>query len=360
MVIKTVDLTTKEENTAIMTDCVQSSNDVHNFIDCAFDKNGGVHVCGNCHATPAYYYKASSYTLSDITKSNAFDEIVNATYPFFLNNGNDLYFTIRSGVSGNSMDYSYKYNESNGTWSKTKETPTADGTDGKGGTAYFARWVSMSDGYIYGAFNWRRTDDMKTNKDILVVKTNDFINFYSAGGTQMQLPINNTNDSAAVVIRTNENVGIANQWYVTMHEFNGKPVVVWMMYDENGYSNIFAGYFNNGGWVTKQISHNEWKWEFERVAGTDAYMLDYSVVQMDKYLVIDVYSAFYGTMRYYLDDSMEAIKEERITEKYYGEPNVHTMLKRYGKGFISKAFTGRGRGNHPNSNFYRNGKFVIT
>ena len=360
LVVETYDIVNCVWNSAVLSECVQSTHDVHCYIDLNFDARGGLHIFANCHATPVFYFYARDYTLQSIeNRSSVFLHDANkATYPFIVRNKNELYYIVRSGVSGNSIDLSYKYNQDTEAWTKTKAVPTADGTNGKGGTAYFGKWVTMSDGYSYNSFCWRRTQDMITNKDILVIKTKDFEHFYSVDGKEMELPITNLNDGNAVVTRTDENSGIVNQWYTTMHEFNGHPIVVWMQYDNDGYSNIFFAYYEKK-WIINKVSDFKWKWRFSKVAGTDMTFLNYDVEIINGFLKINVCSKFFDGCAYIYDDHCNFVEKIGYNGYSYGEDRNRAYLTKRFNGIKAIAITERGRGNHHYAAMTK-GRLIIT
>lgn len=274
--------------------------DSHNYWSIIIDQSNGIHIMGNCHSSSLYYlYGANCLNLETISVSNKLLDN-NATYPDFVSSSNGLFATYRNGSSGNSSNIAFKFNEQTKIFSRTTDKPFADGTNGKGGTAYFGKWIKH-DNWFYNAWCWRRTLDAATNNQINLIKTQDFIDFYSQKGDKLVLPITRSNNPNYCIDNVPENSGLINQWFIIPFIFNGQVHVWYMKNDENGNNNIYLVHPHNNGYKTIKITNFNYQWRLYGIGTVDISTIQVVPIDNGDYLVMHIKHLFCSNNSYYID-----------------------------------------------------------
>lgn len=285
--------------------------DAHNYLAIGIDGSGGVHVAGNAHNSAINYFYGTSYlNLATIARSTKLSDS-SSTYPeFMLDDSGNFYYTIRVGSSGSSTNIVYKWDGTN--WNRTTSQPIADGSNNRGGTAYFGEWVKLNN-WFYNAWCWRRLgEDESTNNQVNLIKTQDFATFYGYKGEQLTLPITRTENPAYCIDNVPEGSNLLNQWGIKPFTFNNKLCVWYTKNDESGYPNLFIAYpDNNNNYTIKQVSQYKYvpsgatSGEISRLLS----MLTASVRDCGLYLEVNLQHQVLGKETLILDTSFE------VTEK---------------------------------------------
>ena len=315
----TKDIATKEFNT------IKAGNDSHNYWAISVDTVNGVHVMGNCHGSKLYYlYGADCMDLETIAISDKLSD-TKATYPDFMRNSNLFFATYRNGGSGNSLNYAYLFDSVAKTFTKTTNSPFADGTGGKGGTAYFGKWIELN-GWFYNAWCWRTTGDVSTNNQINLIKTQDFVSFYSSKGDKLVLPITRSNNPSYCIDNVLENSGLVNQWFIIPFVFNNAVHVWYMKNDENGNNNIYLVYPDNDGYKTIKITNFNYKWSLYGVGTIDISTIQVTPIDNGDYLVMHIKHMFCGNKSYYIDKNYSVNSDEYQLKEALAESDRYVSV----------------------------------
>jgi len=242
--------------------------DSHNYITMALDKEGYLHVSGNMHVVPLIYFRASKPY--DVTSLKRISSMVGknerrVTYPHFLKNKDkELIFTYRDGGSGNGNNFYNIYDTATGKWRRLLEQPF---TDGEGlMNAYNHGPVEGPDGWFHISWIWRDTPAAETNHDLSYAKSPDLINWFTASGTPLSLPIKLGTPGVIVdpvpikcgMINGNGRIGFdsRNRVILSYHKFDDCS-------DPYAPTQFYNARFEEGKWKIYQTTNWDYRWYFE-------------------------------------------------------------------------------------------------
>ena len=165
--------------------------DSHNYVTMAIDSTGFVHVAGNMHNVPLIYYRSTraldASSLARVTSMVGSNE-QSVTYPeFFQGPTGNLVFIYRDGGSGNGNHIFNTYDTGTRAWRRLLGTPLTDGQGQR--NAYPVGPVLGPDGFYHLVWVWRDTPDAATNHDLSYAKSRDLVQWQSAAGTPLTLPV---------------------------------------------------------------------------------------------------------------------------------------------------------------------------
>lgn len=242
--------------------------DSHNYITMALDKEGHLHVSGNMHGVPLIYFRASKpydvTTLEQITSMIGNNES-RVTYPQFLKNkDNDLIFTYRDGSSGDGNNFYNIYDTNTKQWRRLLDQPF---TDGEGlMNAYNIGPIEGPDGWFHMSWIWRDTPAAETNHDLSYAKSPDMVNWFTAGGTPISLPIKISTPGVIVdpvpikcgMINGNGKIGFdsKNRVILSYHKFESCS-------DPYSPSQFYNARYEEGEWKIYQTTNWNYRWYFE-------------------------------------------------------------------------------------------------
>lgn len=231
--------------------------DSHKYPKLALDAHGILHVAANMHDSPLVYAHAQQPGSIEGMKLDAMTGLNEdrVTYPVFLRaKSAGLLFFYRDGSSGNGLWYVNHFVK--GKWVRLVDKPIyEDSWSGRSVSAYPSSPFLDSDGIYHIAIVWRENRDVKSNFAISYVKTPDFINFFSAKGARLTLPI--SPDSKSLVMNPGPSEGLGNNARVVAGE-NGKPIIFYTKYDEEGRNGAYVASYSGGTWIDKRLdSSNE-------------------------------------------------------------------------------------------------------
>ena len=236
--------------------------DSHNHVAMAIDADGFLHVSGNMHNVALIYFRStmplaidSLQRVSSMVGTNE----QSVTYPeFFLGPNDDLVFAYRDGGSGNGNHIFNVYDTSTKTWRRLLDTPLTDGQGER--NAYPVGPVQGPDEDWHLVWVWRDSPDAGTNHHLSYARTHNLVDWQSAAGTALRLPITlATSDivdpvpSGGGMINNNTKVGFDSQ---------KRPVVVYHKYDASGATQLYNARFEDGEWVAHQTSDWDYRWAF--------------------------------------------------------------------------------------------------
>ena len=228
--------------------------DSHNYITMAIDRDGQLHVSGNMHCVKLIYFRTQKpgdittltrYAMTGIAESRV-------TYPkFFRNHEGELVFNYRDGGSGNGSRIYNKYDPDTPSWSRLLDKPLFDGQGLV--NAYPMGPVAGPDGYFHVVWVWRETPDCATNHNLSYVKSRDLIEWESAGGKKIDLPITKAHKSL-LVDPIPSGGGTINGCQRLLFDAENRPVIAYHKSDSDGNMQVYAGRFENGKWVIRRLT----------------------------------------------------------------------------------------------------------
>ncbi|WP_020529051.1 BNR repeat-containing protein [Flexithrix dorotheae] len=238
--------------------------DSHNRIVMALDRDNCIHVAANMHNdSMTYFITKKPYDISSFAKIfplvSVSDEL-KSTYPTFIKTAeNQLVFTYRKGGSGNGITITNIYQESTKSFKRLTNNPLFDGLNQM--SAYASGPRLDPDGNFHVAWLWRNTPHCETNHHLSYARSKDLINWETVAGETFELPIT-PNSKQFTVDPAPPGGGLINGAYRLFFDKNGNPLIVYMKYDEEGNNQLFIAKTENGKWITKQITHWDYRWAF--------------------------------------------------------------------------------------------------
>jgi len=238
--------------------------DSHNYIAMALDEGGHIHLSGNMHATPLDYFRTSKpwdiKSFERIPRMTGNNE-GSTTYPKFLRGADGrLIFHYRTGASGNGNELYNVYDAGTKTWQRLLDKTL---TDGRGKRNAYAKGPFQGpDGLFHLAWVWRDSADCSTNYDPSYARSRDLIRWETVDGKPVPLPI--TIDSKETLIaRVPVNSGLINGCLAIGFDHDKQAVATYHRFDSDGKTQVYAARFDHGQWASRQITHWDYRWEFE-------------------------------------------------------------------------------------------------
>lgn len=236
--------------------------DSHNYIVMAVDDAGLLHLSGNMHGRPLVYFRTERP--HDIHTFRPIPEMVGrgekrCTYPkFFRGPNQELLFTYRDGGSGNGVQIYNRYDSTTQTWRRLLDTPLIDG-EGRM-NAYLDAIRQDPQGMFHLCWVWRDTPDCATNHDVGYARSLDLVHWEKSDGTPLKLPI--TFATNEIVDPVPVRGGLINGNARMGFDLQGRPVVSYIKYDDDGHTQAYNARIEDGAWRSRQVSDWEYRWEF--------------------------------------------------------------------------------------------------
>lgn len=283
--------------------------DSHNSITMTVDGDGHIHLAGNMHVDPLRYFRTEMP--GDITTmvrvpAMTGDAENRVTYPRFLTGPDGtLLFSYRDGGSGRGNEIINQYDLASRTWSRLIDVPLVDGEGIR--NAYFDGPHRGPDGRYHLCWVWRDTPDCATNHNLSYAVSSDLVQWERSDGTVIPLPI--TFATSEVVDPVPPGGGLINGNARLGFDGVGRPVISYHQHDSNGYTNIYAARLEQGGWMRRQISDWEYRWEFSG-GGTIHFEINVQPVRASGNDLLLGYShAKMGSGRFVLDPVTLEVRE---------------------------------------------------
>lgn len=236
--------------------------DSHNSITMARDPFGRILISGNMHAKPLVFFATDES--ADISTLRRIDHLVgideeSVTYPKFLTlSDGRLLFHYRVGKSGDGNEI-YDVLNSDGTWSRFIDTPLMDGQRLR--NAYMLDPLQGPDGNYHLVWVWRETSDCATNHDLSYAYSPDLKHWFAPDGDAVELPIT-LDESRLILDPVPVKGGILNGGQKLSFDAQGRPMIVYYKYDENGYSQIYIARLENRSWNISKLTDKTFRWDF--------------------------------------------------------------------------------------------------
>jgi hypothetical protein len=280
--------------------------DSHNSVTMAMDREGYIHLAGNMHCNRLTYFRTMKPY--DVTSFEQIDSMVgenenSCTYPKFIETPTgDLAFHYRIGGSGNGNEIYNVYDTKTKTWRRLQDKPL---TDGRGQmNAYMIGPSKGPDGYYHASWVWRDTPDCSTNHDLSYARSKDLINWETVNHEPIQLPI--TIDTPGVIVDpVPVQGGIINGTGRFGFDADGRAVLTYHKFDENGKTQLYTARYEEGSWKIRQLTDWDFRWYFSgsgSIGGSQVRVGTVEVVDAHT-LKLDYWNKKYGSGCMLLDNT---------------------------------------------------------
>jgi len=240
----------------------------------AIDAKGYLHLSGNMHAMPLVYWRTTEPYDSPRLKAEGrhhietlerIDRMVGekedrVTYENFreLPDGR-LTFWYRYGRSGQGQRIINVWDAEEMGWQRLMDEPLFDGLGEV--NVYPSGPIQGPDGNYHFIFMWRETPDARTNHQMSYVWSEDMVNWRTAAGDAVALPI--TRRTEGVVVDPLPPLkGMINMGTALGFDAENRPIVSYHKYDAEGNSQIYNARWEEDRWEIYQTSDWDWRWEF--------------------------------------------------------------------------------------------------
>jgi hypothetical protein len=253
--------------------------DSHNYIAMDIDSTGFIHVAGNMHAAPLVYFRstmannAATFSSGSMIGTNE----NSCTYPlFFHDTASNLVFNYRDGSSGSGNHIFNIYDTGPKTWRRLLNAPFTDGQGQR--NAYPVGPILGPDAFWHMVWVWRETPDAETNHDLSYARSRDLVQWETAAGAKLTLPI--TLATSDIVDPVPQNGGMINNNTKVGFDAQNRPVVAYHKFDSAGNTQLYNARFENGKWVPHKTSSWNYRWAFSG-QGTLVFEIEVEPVTVD-------------------------------------------------------------------------------
>jgi hypothetical protein len=279
--------------------------DSHHYITMSMDRKGHLHVSGNMHSDPLIYYRTERP--NDIDSLERVTSMVGAeeskvTYPQFIHDSdNELLFLYRDGKSGDGRQLVNRYDTDSKNWRRLLPAPLFDGL-GKV-SCYPEGPVLGPDGYFHLVWVWRVHGGCETNHHLCYARTKDMVNWETAAGKDLPLPIT-PNHLDTIIDPVPVEGGMINESTVVGFDTEGRVILSYHKFDELGNTQIYNARFEKDEWNIVQTSDWDHRWYFSG-GGTIEVDVDLGPVRVssDGRMVQGYKHVKYGSGLWILDEN---------------------------------------------------------
>jgi len=238
--------------------------DSHNSITMALDRAGCIHLSGNMHNDTLLYFKSADPgdigSLERVFPMIRKEDELRCTYPTYIKDAEGkLFFSYRTGGSGNGVTILNSYNVVFNTFERLSQDPLFDGLGEM--SAYKSGPRLGPDGYFHVTWLWRNTPACETNHDLSYARSKDLVHWLAMGNEQIRVPIT-PREQRFTVDPVAPGGGAINGNVQLFFDREAQPLIAYLKYDEAGFSQIYLARVFDGKWVSKQISDWDYRWEF--------------------------------------------------------------------------------------------------
>jgi hypothetical protein len=236
--------------------------DSHNSIVMAIDPDGQLHVSGDMHNVPLVYFRTSRPL--DVTSLQPVHRMTGqrearVTYPVFIRDREGgLIFRYRDGRSGSGDDLYNRYDPATRSWRRLVDQPIVSGEGQR--NAYCSIPRLGPDGFFHMVWVWRDTPDAATNHNPSYARSHDLVDWQTAGGAPLRLPI--TLGTGDIVDPVPARGGVINGNVQVGLDSENRPVVTYHKYDARGRTQIYTSRWEEDRWAVRQISDWDYRWDF--------------------------------------------------------------------------------------------------
>jgi hypothetical protein len=199
------------------------------------------------------------------------------TYPlFFHDTASNLVFNYRDGSSGSGNHIFNIYDTGPKTWRRLLNAPFTDGQGQR--NAYPVGPILGPDAFWHMVWVWRETPDAETNHDLSYARSRDLVQWETAAGAKLTLPI--TLATSDIVDPVPQNGGMINNNTKVGFDAQNRPVVAYHKFDSAGNTQLYNARFENGKWVPHKTSSWNYRWAFSG-QGTLVFEIEVEPVTVD-------------------------------------------------------------------------------
>jgi hypothetical protein len=277
--------------------------DSHNYIAMALDSLGLVHVSGNMHNVALVYFRSTVPGRIDSLKPATMVGSLETsmTYPvFFKGPSNELLYMYRDGGSGNGNQIFNTWSMSAKKWSRLFDKALFDGQGQR--NVYMGGPLLGPDGYFHVYWMWRETADAATTHDVGYIRSRDLLNWETAAGVKLTLPI--TASTPGVLVDTiPQHGGVINRGAIGF-DSQKRVIVTYHKFDASGNTQLYNARWESGRWKKYQTSDWAYRWDF---GGTGSLVMNITfgpvMVEPNGSLTQSYYHVQYGTGIWQLDET---------------------------------------------------------
>lgn len=238
--------------------------DSHNSITMTLDRKGCIHLSGNMHNDTLLYYKSANPgdigSLERVFPMIREEDELRCTYPSFIKDADGkLYFSYRTGGSGNGVTIINRYKEEEKSFKRLSQDPLFNGLGEM--SAYKSGPRLGPDAYFHVAWLWRDTPACETNHDLSYARSKDLLHWQAPGEEGIRVPIT-PRDHRFTVDPVPPGGGVINGNFQLLFDREAQPLIAYLKYDEAGNNQVYLASLNAGKWVSTQISVWDYRWEF--------------------------------------------------------------------------------------------------
>ncbi|AQT67598.1 hypothetical protein STSP2_00746 [Anaerohalosphaera lusitana] len=306
--------------------------DSHNSVTMALDRDGYIHLSGNMHGNNLTYFRSTEpYDISTLVlveqMTGELEDRV--TYPKFLTLPDGrLVFGYRHGGSGNGNNIYNVYDTDTKTWSRLLDTPLHDGQDKN--NAYYLGPKVGPDGWFHMSWVWRQTPDCSTNHDLSYAKSPDLVNWYTAAGKEVELPI--TLETPGVIVDPiPPQGGIINGSGKVGFDHLGRAVLAYHKFDDDGNTQAYTARYEDNEWAIDKLTDWDHRWYFEgygTLPGVDVRLGEVKPLGVDTGLMtLNYRHVKYGSGTWLLDEQLEKIGTVDLPRRF--PPQVTKVTSKF-------------------------------
>ena len=162
------------------------------------------------------------------------------------------------------------------TWRRLLNAPFTDGQGQR--NAYPVGPVLGPDAFWHMVWVWRETPDAETNHDLSYARSRDLVQWQTAAGANLTLPI--TLATSDIVDPVPVNGGMINNNTKVGFDAQNRPIVAYHKFDSAGNTQLYNARFENGRWVPHKTSSWTYRWAFSG-QGTLVFEIQVEPVKVD-------------------------------------------------------------------------------
>jgi len=293
----------------------------HARLALAVDANGYVHAAPyrrdltEAPPTPPgtiYYRSQQPHDLKTLERMPMVDRNEpNPGYPTFIEGPEDgLYFEYRIGGSGRGSQRWNVYDLEKEEW---EALPIL--LDGEGERSAYGGPRLGPDGRWHCFWVWRETPDAETTHTAAYMRSENLLDWETAGGEELDLPI--TADNEKVVVDPVEpRAGLLNSIKGLGWDSRERPILSYHKYDEEGNSQIYNVRFDDRHWHIVQATKWDFRWNFSgRGALNEQISTQGPRPDSEEKLHQRVWSGEHGHQRLVIDElTLEPVSAEQKIE----------------------------------------------
>lgn len=228
--------------------------DTHNYIDCAIDDSGYIHISGNMHNVNLIYFRSKKpWSIEAFEQPGMVGSRENSvTYPVFIEGPErKLLFQYRIGGSGDGVTIWNGYDLEKKKWYRITDKGLFDRAGSV--NAYSTPPALGPDNCFHIVWMWRDSPVANTNHGLSHMKSSDLINWQNMAGKPVSIPVSQYNTDV-VVDPIGSGHGLINMDFWISWDTQDRAVVTYHRYNDKDVSQIFNTRWEDDHWKIYQTS----------------------------------------------------------------------------------------------------------